>query len=80
MREEAAGDRGLLEAHFVEFDPLVEGFCGVLVELRRREDGAYVLYEAAALTGNRVLVFTTRSEDLAYATFERKANVRSTPP
>jgi hypothetical protein len=56
----------------VELDPLVEGFYGVLVELRRREDGAYILYETAALTGNRLLVFSTRSEELAYAAFEQE--------
>jgi hypothetical protein len=72
MSEEVAGDRGLLEARFVELESLVEGFCGVLVELRRREEGTYALYEAAALTGNRLLAFTTRSEELAYAAFEQE--------
>jgi ubiquinone/menaquinone biosynthesis C-methylase UbiE len=50
-------------------DPVLDGFCGVLVELLGVGEG-YVLLETAAGTGNRLLRFSSESPDLAYAIFE----------
>jgi hypothetical protein len=59
----------VLESVFVEMDPVLHGFGGVLVELLDVGEG-YVLLETAAGTGNRLLRFTSESPDLAYAAFE----------
>jgi hypothetical protein len=63
------GRHEVLESVFVEMDPLVDGFRGVLVELLGVGEG-YVLMETAAGTGNRLLRFSSESPDLAYALFE----------
>jgi hypothetical protein len=63
------GRHEVLESVFVEMDPVLDGFCGVLVELLGVGEG-YVLLETAAGTGNRLLRFSSESPDLAYAIFE----------
>lgn len=63
------GRHEVLESVFVEMDPALDGFGGVLVELVGVGEG-YVLLETAAGTGNRLLRFTSESPDLAYALFE----------
>jgi hypothetical protein len=63
------GRHEVLESVFVEMDPILDGFCGVLVELLGVGE-SYVLLETAAGTGNRLLRFTSESPDLAYAFFE----------
>ena len=63
------GRHEVLESVFVEMDPVLDGFCGVLVELLGVGEG-YVLLETAAGTGNSVLRFTSESPELAYALFE----------
>ena len=65
------GRHEVLESVFVEMDPLVDGFRGVLVELLGVGEG-YVLMETAAGTGNRLLRFSSESPDLAYALFEAR--------
>jgi len=50
-------------------DPVLDGFCGVLVELLGVGE-SYVLLETAAGTGNRLLRFSSGSPELAYAFFE----------
>ncbi len=47
-------DFELLESHFVELDPLTDGFAGVLLEVHRHGD-RYVLLEVAPATGDRFL-------------------------
>ena len=59
----------VLESVFVEMDPLVEGFRGVLVEVLEVGD-SYVLLETAAGTGNHLLRFASKSPELAYAAFD----------
>jgi len=59
----------VLESVFVEMDPILHGFRGVLVELVGAGEG-YVLLETAAGTGNRLLRLSSESPDLAYALFE----------
>ena len=59
----------VLESVFVEMDPILHGFRGVLVELVGAGEG-YVLLETAAGTGNRLLRFTSESPESAYALFE----------
>jgi hypothetical protein len=44
------GRHEVLESVFVEIDPILHGFCGVLVELVGEREG-YVLLETAAGTG-----------------------------
>jgi hypothetical protein len=66
----------ILESVFVEMDPVLHGFAGVLVELIRVGEGFAVL-ETAAGSGDRLLEFHTRSRQLAYAFFE--AEVRPAP-
>ena len=59
----------VLESVFVEMDPVLDGFCGVLVELLGVGE-SYVLLETAAGTGNRLLRLSSESPELAYALFE----------
>jgi hypothetical protein len=63
------GRHEVLESVFVEMDPVLHGFCGVLVELLGVGEG-YVLLETAVGTGNRLLKFSSEGPDLAYALFE----------
>ena len=63
------GEQVVLDSVFVEMDPVLHGFCGVLVELLGVGEG-YVLLETAAGTGNRLLRFSSRSLELAHALFE----------
>ena len=63
------GEHEVLESVFVEMDPILDGFRGVLVELVGVGEG-YVLLETAVGTGNRLLRFASESADLAYALFE----------
>ena len=62
-------EQEVLESVFVKMDPVLHGFCGVLVELVGVGEG-YVLLETAAGTGNRLLRFSSKSPELAYAFFE----------
>ncbi len=50
------GEHEVLESVFVEMDPVLHGFGGVLVELVGVGEG-YVLLETAAGTGNHLLRF-----------------------
>jgi hypothetical protein len=59
----------VLESVFVEMDPVLHGFRGVLVELLGVGEG-YVLLVTAVGTGNSLLRFASESPDLAYALFE----------
>ena len=59
----------VIEAVFVEMDPLQEGFCGVLVELVATGEG-YAVVETAAGTGNRLLLFRSTNPALARLLFE----------
>ena len=63
------GGHEVLESVFVEMDPVLDGFRGVLVELVGVGE-SNVLLETAAGTGNRLLRFASESPDLAYALFE----------
>ena len=63
------GGHEVLESVFVEMDPMLHGFRGVLVELLGVGE-SYVLLETAVGTGNRLLRFSSESPDLAYAIFE----------
>jgi hypothetical protein len=69
-------EQEVLESVFVEMDPILHGFRGVLVELVGVEEG-YLLLETAAGTGNRLsgtgnrlLKFSSKSLELVYAFFE----------
>jgi hypothetical protein len=64
-----AEGRKVIEAVFVEMDPLQDGFSGVLVELAPSEDG-HAVVETAVGTGNRLLHFRSRSQALARFLFE----------
>ena len=59
----------VLESIFVEMDPVLHGFAGVLVELLGVGQ-RYVLLETAAGSGNRLLEFHTQSPQLARSLFE----------
>ena len=56
----------VLESNFVEMDPVLHGFAGVLVELLRVGEG-YAVLETAAGSGDRLLDFFSESEALARA-------------
>lgn len=63
----------LLDAYFLALDPAYDGFSGVFVELYRLTGHGCTHYEvrqSAAATANRLLVFSTYSEELARAVFE----------
>ena len=55
----------VLESVFVETDPVLFGFAGVLVELCRTGEG-FIVVETAAGTGNRILSFWSEERDVAY--------------
>jgi hypothetical protein len=63
------GRHEVLESVFVEMDPVLDGFGGVLVELVGVGE-SYVLLETAVGTGNRLLRFSSQSPYLAHALFE----------
>ena len=63
------GQHEVLESVFVEMDPVLHGFSGVLVELVGIGE-SYALRETAVGTGNRLLYFSSESLDLTYALFE----------
>ncbi len=67
----------LLEARFVELDPVADGFLGAFVELSLDDDGIYILRVVAAATGNRLLTFATRSAHLSYTLFEEEIRAAS---
>jgi hypothetical protein len=64
-----AEDHEIIEAVFVEMDPLRHGFAGVLIELVAVGE-SYALLETAAGSGNRLLEFRTQSPQLARSLFE----------
>jgi hypothetical protein len=63
MRQQA------LESVFVEIDPVLHGFAGVLVELCRVGEG-YAILETAVGSGDRLLDFFSESEAPARALFD----------
>ena len=65
------GRHEVLESVFVEMDPVLHGFSGVLLELVGMGEG-YALLVTAVGTGNRLLCFSSESLDLAYALFEEE--------
>ena len=66
----------VLESVYVEMDPVLSGFEGVLVELCRKDD-RYVLRETAAGSGNRLLEFSSKDERLVRGTFEKELSALS---
>jgi hypothetical protein len=68
-RMRLVGGHEVLESVFVEMDPTLHGFRGVLVELLEVGE-SYVLVETAVGTGNRLLRFSSESPELTYAFFE----------
>lgn len=67
------GRTELIEAAFVEMDPICDGFCGVLVELSREPDTsgeAYVALAVSALAGERVVRFGSAREERARKFYE----------
>lgn len=55
----------VLESIFVEMDPVLDGFQGVLAELRFTGE-AYQLNLTAAGSGNQLLDVTSEDPDLVY--------------
>jgi hypothetical protein len=74
-----AKEHEVLESVFIEMDPILHGFCGVLVELSGVGE-RYVLLETAAGSGNHLLKFASGSRELAYALFEAELRPRSIRP
>ena len=64
----------VLESVAVGMDAAVDGFAGVLIELVAA-GGSYAVVETAAGSGNRLLLFRSRSQELACSVFE--AELRS---
>jgi hypothetical protein len=64
----------VLESAVVGMDPAVDGFAGVLIELIAVGE-SYAVMETAAGSGNRLLLFRSRSQELARSLFE--AELRS---
>ena len=64
----------VLESVAVGMDPAVDGFAGVLIEVVASGEG-YAVVETAAGSGNRLLLFRSRSQELARSLFE--AELRS---
>lgn len=66
---------------FVELDPIVDGFSGVLIEIvcevGDSGEERYLLRETAAGSGNPLLNFETRSKERACVLFEREMDGKS---
>lgn len=60
----------VLEAVYVDLDPVLDGFEGAVVELSR-EGGVYTLTETAAGSGNRLMRFSSEDSSLARELFRR---------
>lgn len=58
----------LLESTYIELDPVLQGFEGVLVEITRHDED-YVLTQTAAGSGNRIFRFTSSNDALVYELF-----------
>lgn len=67
-------DQVVLESVYVEMDPVLEGFEGVLIELSR-QDKSYILTETAAATGNLLLRFTSSRPESAYRLLQQHASL-----
>ena len=69
-------------AGFLELDPVLDGFSGVLLELVHEMDPSgeerYLFKETAAGTGNRLLSLETSSKELACLLFEYEMEGRTT--
>ena len=63
----------VLESVAVGMDPAIDGFAGVLIELVAAGE-TYAVVETAAGSGNRLLLFRSRSQELARSFF--KAELR----
>ena len=74
LGRELKDDFELLESLFVELDPLVA--TGVLLEVHRQGD-RYVLLETASAAGNRILMFSCKDKELAYATLAAELGSRA---
>lgn len=61
----------LLESAYIELDPMLDGFAGVLVELIRQGE-EYLLSETAVGTGNRIFCFSSTNSALAYKLFRQQ--------
>ncbi len=59
----------VLESIVVGMDPAIDGFAGVLIELVAAGE-SYAVVETAAGRGNRLLLFRSRSQELARYLFE----------
>lgn len=67
----------MVEAYSLAFDPVEDGFAGVLVELYAIADGYHPGYEVRqTATGNRLLVFRSEREGLARAVFDGGGGIR----
>ena len=64
----------VLESVAVGMDPAVDGFAGVLIELVVA-GGSYAVVETAVGSGNRLLLFRSRNQELARFIFQ--AELRS---
>jgi hypothetical protein len=71
-----AEEHEIIEAVFVEMDPMRDGFAGVLIELVALGE-SYALVETAAGSDNRLLEFRNQSRELARSLFE--AELRPAP-
>lgn len=71
-------DSELLESIFVEMDPILDGFQGVLAELCFTGE-KYQLLLTAAGSGDRLMDFTSEDPDLAYRLFDQQVGVKLRP-
>lgn len=65
---QGSNELDLLESVYIEMDPVLEGFEGVLVELAGNHHG-YVLIETALGSGNRTFEFASANYRLVYEIF-----------
>jgi hypothetical protein len=70
LRRRPVGRHEVLEGLFVEMDPVLDGLCGVFVELLGVGERATCSWRRPLGTGNRLLRFSSESPDLAHALFE----------
>lgn len=68
MFETDSEQEAVLESVYIELDPVLEGFSGVLVELVTEGNG-YILTETAAGSGDRILRFSSTDLSLVYEMF-----------
>lgn len=76
MHEPDTDEQVVLESVYIDFDPILDGFDGVVIALSRQGSN-YTLTEIAVATGNPLLRFSSTDANLAYGLFCKETSAKS---